>query len=134
MQHLTKNASDVYAETRRHQKEKKIQQTWTNGGRVIVKLLNNKVRSVVCKEELKSPHLNKFSIADQQHHICFFFCFKSIFCTHVICMYIENSGPCSLCCQPVRKNRKCIYYNICAVWVHLKCTNLATCNYNAIDN
>ena len=49
---LTKTASDVYAETRRHQE--KIQRTWTNGGPVIVKLISNKVRTVICKKEFKS--------------------------------------------------------------------------------
>ena len=52
--HLTKNASDIYVETRRLQKEKKIQQRWTNGGPIIVKLLSKKVRTVTCKKELKS--------------------------------------------------------------------------------
>ena len=51
-EHLTKTASDIFAAARRLQKDRKILQTWTTNGKVMVKLLDNKTRPIFFKSDL----------------------------------------------------------------------------------
>ena len=51
-EHLTKTASDIFAADRRLQKDRKILQTWTTNGKVMVKLLDNKTRPIFSKSDL----------------------------------------------------------------------------------
>ena len=53
-EHLTKTANDIYITTRRLQKQNRIKQTWTNGGRVMIRLLDGKTRLIQSKGELAS--------------------------------------------------------------------------------
>ena len=53
-EHLSKNATDIFAVTHRLRKSNRILQTWTNSGRVQVPLLDNKVITISSKGELRN--------------------------------------------------------------------------------
>lgn len=51
-EHLTHNASKIHATARRLVREKKLLQTWTRHGHVVIKLLDNHVKTVSSLSEL----------------------------------------------------------------------------------
>ena len=54
-EHLTKTASDIFAAVGRLQKDRKILQTWTTNGKMMVKLLNNKTIQIFSNVWSRSP-------------------------------------------------------------------------------
>lgn len=51
-EHLTQNTSKIHATARRLVRSEKLQQTWTHHGRVVIKLLDNRIKTIMSLSEL----------------------------------------------------------------------------------
>ena len=51
-EHLTRNTSKIHATARRLVREGRLQQAWTHHGRVVIKLMDNRIRTITLMSEL----------------------------------------------------------------------------------